>query len=195
MMRTMATPVSRAAGFTMLEVLITIVIVALGLLGVAGLQARMQVAEIESYQRAQAIVLLDDMVARMNANRKNAMSYVTTTPLGTGASAASCAGLAGAALDLCAWNNALLGATETSGGQNRGAMIGARGCVVNTVATMPREFIVAIAWQGLAPTTASTVSTCGQGLYGNDAARRVMVARVKIGCLQNDPATGTCVTP
>lgn len=195
MMNNVISRVSRTTGFTMLEVLITIVIVALGLLGVAGLQARMQVAEIESYQRAQAIVLIEDMVARMNANRKNSMSYVTTTPLGTDSAVADCTGLTGAALDLCAWNNALLGATETSGSSTRGAMIGARGCITNTVSTMPREFIVAVAWQGLAPTAASTVSTCGQGLYGNDATRRVMIARVKIGCLQNDIGTGLCVTP
>lgn len=186
---------TRAAGFTMLEVLITIVIVAFGLLGVAGLQARMQVAEVESYQRAQAIVLLEDMVARMNANRKNAMSYVTASPLGTGSAEADCTGLGGAALDLCAWNNALLGVTETSGTENRGAMIGARGCIANTVPTMPREFVVTVAWQGLTPTVAPTVTTCGQGEYGNDATRRVMTARVKIGCLQNDPTTGLCVTP
>lgn len=185
----------RAGGFTMLEVLITIVIVAFGLLGVAGLQARMQVAEVESYQRAQAIVLLEDMVARLNANRKNAMSYVTSAALGTGSTSASCTALTGAARDLCDWNNALLGVTETSSGQNRGAMIGARGCITNTVATMPREFVVAVAWQGLAPTLAPTASTCGQGEYGNDATRRVMIARVKIGCLQNDPSTGLCVTP
>lgn len=186
---------SAAAGFTMLEVLITIVIVALGLLGVAGLQARMQLAEVESYQRAQAIVLLEDMVARINANRKNATSYVTTTPLGTGAAEGDCTGLTGAALDLCAWNNALLGVTETSGGENRGAMIGARGCIANTVSTMPREFVVSVAWQGINPTAAPTASTCGEGSYGNDATRRVMIARLKIGCLQNDPTTGICVTP
>lgn len=183
-------------GFTMLEVLITIVILAIGLLGVAGLQARMQLAEIEAYQRAQAIVLLQDMVARINANRKNAMSYVTASPRGTDNAVENCVGLTGASLDLCEWNNALLGATETSGGgQNVGAMNGARGCITNTVATMPREFVIAVAWQGITPTAAPASTTCGQGSYGNDATRRAMVARVVIGCLQNDPATGVCVTP
>ena len=58
-------------GLTMLEVLITIIIVSLGLLGLAGLQARVQVAELEAYQRTQAIVLLQEMVDRINANRRN----------------------------------------------------------------------------------------------------------------------------
>ena len=47
------------------------------MLGAASLQFRMQTAELEAYQRTQAIVLLQDMVARINANRKSAADYVT----------------------------------------------------------------------------------------------------------------------
>jgi type IV pilus assembly protein PilV len=187
---------SRIRGVTMIEVLITIVILTIGLLGVAGLQARMQLAEVESYHRSHAIVLLQDIVARVAANRRNAMNYVTGTPLGTGNALQNCIGLTGSALDLCQWNNALLGAAETSsGGQQVGAMIGARGCISNVSATMPREFTVAVAWQGVTPTVAPTATTCGQGLYGDEQTRRALVARIKIGCLQNDPTTGLCVTP
>ena len=187
---------SRIRGVTMIEVLITIVILTIGLLGVAGLQARMQLAEVESYHRSHAIVLLQDIVARVAANRRNAMNYVTGTPLGTGNALQNCIGLTGSALDLCHWNNALLGAAETSsGGQQVGAMIGARGCISNVSATMPREFTVAVTWQGVTPTVAPTATTCGQGLYGNEQTRRALVARIKIGCLQNDPTTGLCVTP
>ena len=187
---------SRTLGVTMIEVLITIVILTVGLLGVAGLQARMQLAEVESYHRSHAIVLLQDMVDRVAANRRNAMNYVTPTPLGTGNTVQSCIGLTGSAYDLCEWNNALLGASETSsGGQEVGAMIGARGCVTNVSATMPREFTVAVVWQGVSPTAAPTATTCGQGLYGDELTRRALVANIKIGCLQNDPTTGLCVTP
>lgn len=183
----------RERGVTMLEVLITIVILAFGLLGVAGLQARMQLAEIEAYQRAQAVVLLQDMVDRLNANRKNSMSY-DGAAVGTGGTG-PCPGGTRAEVDLCEWHNALLGAAETGGGgQLLGAMNGARGCITNTVATMPREFTVAVVWQGITPTLAPTSTTCGAGSYGNDATRRALVAHVTIGCLQND-ATGACVTP
>ena len=187
---------SRTLGVTMIEVLITIVILTIGLLGVAGLQARMQLAEVESYHRSHAIVLLQDIVDRISANRRNAMNYVTGGPLGTGNAVQNCIGLTGANMDLCQWNNALLGAAETSsGGQQVGAMIGARGCVTNVSATMPREFTVAVVWQGVTPTAAPTSTTCGQGLYGNEQTRRALIARIKIGCLQNDPTTGLCVTP
>jgi len=67
------------AGFFMIEVLITVVIVLVGLLGLVAVQAKSQVAEMESYQRSQAIVLAQDMASRMNANRTDArnLSYVT----------------------------------------------------------------------------------------------------------------------
>ena len=183
-------------GATMIEVLVTIVVLTFGLLGVVGLQARMQVAQAESYHRSQAILLMQDIVDRVNANRSNALNYATGTPLGTGNAIQDCTALGGAALDLCEWNNMLLGATEsTAGGQNAGAMIGARGCIANVVATMPREFVVAVTWQGLVPTVAPASTTCGQGQYGNDQMRRALVARVMIGCLQNDPTSGLCVTP
>jgi len=189
-------PTARGRGATLIEVLVTLVILTFGLLGVVGLQARMQLAQAESYHRSQAILLMQDMVDRVSANRASALNYVTATPLGTGNALQDCSGLTGTALDLCEWNNALLGAAEsTAGGQNAGAMIGARGCISNLVPTMPREFMVAVTWQGLVPTVAPASTTCGQGQYGNDQLRRALIARVMIGCLQNDPTTGLCVTP
>ncbi|MEX1993021.1 MAG: type IV pilus modification protein PilV, partial [Steroidobacteraceae bacterium] len=146
----------RARGVSMLEVLVAIFILTVGLLGTAGIQSQMQLAEIEAYQRAQAIVLLQDMVDRVNANRKNADDYVTVagTPLGT--SQMDCSALLSVAdKDKCDWNNALFGAAETKGGQTLGAMNGARGCITNPVAVMPREVLVAVAWQGMRPTLAT----------------------------------------
>ena len=183
-------------GVSMLEVLISIVLLTIGLLGVAQLQFRMQAAEVEAYQRTQAIVLLQEMVDRINANRKNAADYVTAVPLGT-ASTIDCSSPATLALrDQCDWHAALLGRNETRGGTQVGAMNGARGCVSNPVTTMPRQMVVAVTWQGLTPTAAPGATPCGQGLYGaDDRFRRAMVASVTIGCLQNDSATGICVTP
>ena len=182
-------------GTTMMEVLVTIVISAFGLLGIASLQARMHVAEMEASQRAQATVLLRHITDRINANRKNALSYVTATPAGADNGVQDCGGLSGAALDLCEWNNLLAGAAETYAGQRMGAMVGARGCVVNTDAVMPRKFTVAVVWQGLTPTVSPTSTTCGNTSYGDDRTRRAIVAPIVIACLQNDIDTGVCVTP
>src|SRR5438132_11066325 len=76
-------------GATVIEVLITIVILAFGLLGLVGLQAKVQLADFESYQRAQAVVLLSDMVDRINANPGTADNYVSASVFGTGVTDAS----------------------------------------------------------------------------------------------------------
>ena len=153
-------------GVTMIEVLIAIFILTVGMLGAASLQFHMQTAEREAYQRTQAIVLLQDMVARINANRKNAMDYATAAPLGTGGTLDCSAPVTLAERDQCAWHSALLGASERSGGVQLGAMTGARGCVESLSATMPRRVLVSVAWQGMSPTVVPGGTTCGRALAG-----------------------------
>jgi len=187
----------RQAGTSMIEVLISIVIVVLGLLGLAGLQSRAQLAEAESFQRAQAVILLQDMVERIQSNKKApSIAYDTAgVPLGTGAGAEQdCSALTGADLDKCEWHNSLLGAAESAGGLKVGAMIGARGCVQVVRAAMPREFLVSVAWQGLNSTIDPQASQCGAGQYAPPETRRLLTATVVIGCLQNNSATGACIT-
>jgi len=59
---------TRALGFTMLEVLISIVVIAFGMLGVAGLQAyALRNSQSASY-RSVATVLATDIIDRMRAN-------------------------------------------------------------------------------------------------------------------------------
>lgn len=170
------------AGFSLIEVLVTIVILMVGLLGLAGLQSRALTAQMEAYQRSQALILLKDMADRINANRKNAASYVAA--LGTGA-ACPAAGATVASADLNEWCNALLGAAEVQGGAKVGAMIDARGCITQTVAPasgVPSQYLVAVAWQGLNNTAVPTI-TCGAGQYGNEALRRVVALPVTIADL------------
>ncbi|HYC46525.1 MAG TPA: type IV pilus modification protein PilV [Burkholderiales bacterium] len=189
------TAVTRELGMGMIEVLITIVIAAFGLLAVAGLQARMHLAEMEAAQRAHAVVLVRHITDRIAANRKDAMSYVTATPLGADNGVQDCAGLTGAAHDLCEWNNLLAGASETQGAERMGAMIGARGCVFNTDPVMPRKFSVAVVWQGLTATEAPGTTACASGAFADPKMRRAIVAPIVLACLQNDINTGLCVTP
>jgi type IV pilus assembly protein PilV len=181
-------PMLRERGFTLLEVLITIVILAFGLLGLVGLQTRMQLTEAEAFQRTQATLLLADMAARVNANRTVVSQYgadAGKVTLGTGVDdTTNCAvAAAGPARDMCEWSEALKGASETKGVNNVGAMIGARGCIerlqaADTPTCTPAIYRVTVAWQGLQPTVASSL-TCGVNSYGaNDAMRRVIPVEV-----------------
>ena len=180
-----------ARGASMVEVLVTLVILAVGLLGVAGLQTKIGTAEMESFQRAQALLVLSQMVDRMSNNTANAAAYVTNGTVGTGDNQpANCNGIAPAAnYDLCEWSNALKGAGEQQAVTNAtvGAMVGGRGCIAQLQAENPTLGVcttgiyqVSIVWQGMSPTAVPTLA-CGAGLYGgNDAYRRVIAATVAV---------------
>lgn len=193
MLRAPATARARQGGVSLIEVLVSVVIVVLGLLGLAGLQSHATVAEMEAFQRAQALVLLQDMVDRVNANRLIKNQF-TTAPLGTGNSVQSCNAFVDYQRDHCELSNALLGAAETSTAGKVGAMIGARGCIELVKPTMPREYRVSVVWQGLSATKEPT-TPCGAGEYGDDRMRRAVTANVVIACLQNNPASGLCIYP
>lgn len=180
----------KIAGFSLIEVLVTIVILLIGLLGLAGLQGRAFTSQMEAYQRSQALILLKDMTSRIEANRENAAAYINNNPLGTGA-ACPAVGATTVSVDLNEWCNALLGAAEVQSGSKVGAMIGARGCITRTIAPasgVPAQYLVAVAWQGLNSTAAPTI-TCGAGQYNdatgavNEAWRRVIAVPVNIADL------------
>lgn len=176
-------------GSTMLEVLITIIILALGLLGLAGLQSRLQVSEMEAYQRSQALILLNDIASKISTNRNVATEYVTGNALGSGMDCP--AGLSTQKdRDMNEWCSALQGSAETVDGGKVGAMIGGRGCVESLGGG---QFMVTVAWQGLVPISAPPASvTCGQNNYNsaevgakciNDLCRRVVTTVIQIATL------------
>jgi type IV pilus assembly protein PilV len=189
--------VRQQTGLTLIEVLVSVVILLVGLLGLAALMTNSQKAESESYQRAQALLLLQDMVDRIGANRAVAACYAVTTDastgtpyLGVGADLSSLVCGVGsvtantrAIQDITAWSNLLAGASEALGGGNVGAMVGARGCVtLDDPAT--RTYTVSVAWQGLTPTKAPDAAlNCGKDLYGDEKLRRVVSIPLRIANL------------
>ena len=180
----------------MIEVLVTMVIIALGLLGMAGLQMRLQSSEMESYQRTQALMLLDDLRHRLETNRLGAANYAVgasvATPVGAGMTCpVTDAGSTRTEVDLKEWCEALQGAAESAGGSKVGAMVGGRGCVED-LGGGPfgvRQYRVAVAWQGLTPISVP-VETCGAGAYNiagtgcqGDLCRRVVSTVIRIANL------------
>lgn len=177
-------------GLTLIEVLVTILILSVGLLGMAGLQARLQQSEIEAYQRSQALLLLEDMANRIAANRNVASSYITGTasPLGSGMTCPTTL-TAQADRDKQEWCNSLQGAAETTAGAKVGAMIGARGCVESLG---NNQYMVTVAWQGLTPISAPPAGVaCGANSYNgatgakceSDLCRRVLTTIVRVANL------------
>ena len=178
---------SAQRGALLIEVLVAILICAFGLLGFAGMQARATSSEFEGFQRSQALVLMEDMVSRMNANRAHAAEYVTAGLIGDGP-LDDCAALAGSALDLCEWGNLIRGSAERRGGAGIGAMLSARGCITRP-ATSSDRYTVSIAWQGILPTAGAT-SPCGSGdaLFPDETVRRAVTSTVCIALLRDAAA-------
>lgn len=189
-----AQPHSKCAGFGLLEVLVAMVILLSGLLGLAGLLTRSQQFEMESYQRSQALILLQDMVDRINTNRKVAACYAITTNATNGTpylganstvtpacSSGTAAQFARANDDLSTWNNMLSGSAEIQGGANVGAMIGARGCIRQTAAD---TYLILVTWQGLGKTVSPSVGlACANTTYGDEAQRRVVSTTINLANL------------
>jgi type IV pilus assembly protein PilV len=155
-------------GTTLVEVLVALVVAAFGLLGLANMQMRLQLSDMESYQRAEALLLLKDMANRIAANRDQAATYVTgaAAPLGTGIACPTTTATL-QEIDTQQWCTALQGAAEMSGATKSGVMVGARGCVETLGAN---SYLITVAWQGMTPTAAPAAGVaCGAGLYAGAA--------------------------
>ena len=203
---------NRQAGFSLLEVLVALLVLTIGLLGLAGMQVTAQQAELESYQRAQALVLMNDIVDRINTNRKAVACYAITTSSTAGTpylglvdaghystGSYSCPSLATnpnavtrAGLDLQLIDEMMQGASEAKAGSSVGAMLGARACIGFDSTT--QAYTVAIAWQGLTQTFSPAnwpaannppvARNCALNLFGNDNQRRVVWTTLLVASLQ-----------
>ena len=176
-----STSVSR--GFTLIEVLITIVILAVGLLGLALLQTTSLSNQLEAYQRAQAMLLLEDMANRIRVNSAAARAgaYPDDDQYGLLTEEVCADETVTADRDLCDWNTALAGSGVTRdvdgdgvADQLLGSLVGARGCIEEIDGSADDEHIIrlTIAWQGMSETVAPP-SPCGDDQYGPDTQRRV----------------------
>lgn len=158
---------TRQSGFTLVETMVTVFVVAIGLLTAAVLQAASKKATYEATQRTVATTLAQDIIERMRANYVNASSnlaaYATassglsaanppTAPSCGDASSPPCTAQQQAQFDLYNWWQALDGASETitSGGStsNVGGLSDVTGCIT-VPATPGNQVQVTIAWRGL----------------------------------------------
>ncbi|MES9884066.1 MAG: type IV pilus modification protein PilV [Sedimenticola sp.] len=182
----------RERGTTMLEVLISVVILSIGLLGVAGLQGVSKRTNHQAHQRSIATHLVDGIIERIRANPTAAASYHTGTTnfLGSKVSAASepspncstgaCTKAQLAAHDLWGWEQEIDGAAITYGNDDTkaGGLLNPKGCIIFTVSTGKTNtglLSVIVNWEGMtdisdAVATGGTV--CGDVAANSDRSRR-----------------------
>ncbi len=101
----------RESGLSMIEVLITLLIVSFGMLGIAGMLLRSLNSGNISTARSIAVLQANEMADRMRANLQglrngnyNALSYTSVTACASTCLTAKCTPAEQAALDFCLWN-------------------------------------------------------------------------------------------
>lgn len=90
------------AGFSLIEVLVTIIVVSFGMLGFAGLLNESIAANRQAYMRSQATLLAHDIIERMRVNRVAATGGAYTIALAMSPAGGSVAGE-----DLVEWKSLL----------------------------------------------------------------------------------------
>jgi len=107
-----------AAGFSLIEVLVALVVLSVGLLGLAALQSNAVEFNHDAYLRSQATILAYDIADRMRANRQEARNGAYDSVFATTLPACNSA-VAGTVVqqDLAAWRRALVCALPVGNGQ------------------------------------------------------------------------------
>lgn len=187
---------TQQAGFTLIEVLVTFLIVAIGLLGLGALQVNTMNNSFETYQRALVGSIVEDMAARirMNPNAAMAGDYDKQPP--DDETCESVIKNPEVAFpwqrDLCEWHAQIKGSSATVAGdasgnesdppaRNVGAPLGARGCIkyLDTSGSGEQWIRVSVAWIGITPQSETELS-CGQGEMGDESFRRVVFRDVAV---------------
>jgi type IV pilus assembly protein PilV len=171
---------AKQQGFSLLEVLVAVFVLAVGIVSIAGLQFTAKRSNFEAIQRATATQLAADIVERMRANvsqlpvynNNGAGTMLSGSPAGTIApncSAAACTAAELAAYDLWDFHRALVGVTEQSGGTNVGGLSLPRACIDGPAPSgagnaVSGTYRVSIVWRGLTSLpSAAAVNACGFG--------------------------------
>lgn len=97
---------TRERGATLIEVLIAIVVLSIGLLGLAGLQVTSVQSNHSAYQRSQASLLASDLADRMRTNRTQALTNAYVVDFQTSSSSNTVSGTR-AEIDIAEWLNNL----------------------------------------------------------------------------------------
>ncbi|MCW8944123.1 MAG: type IV pilus modification protein PilV [Sedimenticola sp.] len=106
--------IKRQSGMTLLEVLIALLVISVGLLGMAGLQVAGIKMTNDAYYRSQATWLAYDVYDRMRANLDQAantnnyrISLTDSAPTASNCATTSCTAAQMVDYDLAAWKNTL----------------------------------------------------------------------------------------
>lgn len=179
------------SGMTLLEVLISVFVLSVGLIGIAKLQVTSKQNNFDAVQRITATTIAYDIIERMRNNPQQLQAYVDTsgtrtlnktsiptepTP-GCGSSGSSCSTLELAQHDLWEIKEMLRGTAEMKGTAATGGLDEFTVCLTGPNTGAAGVYTIAIAWRGRTALSNPTGNNCGatSGSYGtNNEYRRVV---------------------
>jgi type IV pilus assembly protein PilV len=147
----MSISAGRSRGFTLIEVLVSMVVLSIGLLGTAKLMLFSSRANDSAYLRTQATALAYEMLDDIRANRQQAINGLYDTASGTVAAdpgfvcvgAAVCTPPNLALYDVYQWKQRL---DVASGVAAPGALPTGRGSVVTTTTAAQTSAVITVSW-------------------------------------------------
>ncbi len=168
---------SKQQGVGLLEVLVALVILAVGLLGMAGMQASAKRNDLEAWQRSQAAFYVNDILERMRSNPTALMEYTTAafdgiTPPNDG----NCTQSKQSLRDLCDIKVALQGLLEREGTGSLsqvGGLLTPRLCITPNASGLVN---ITLAWQGILPLNSSVNDPACVVAGGNQYNRQLIVS-------------------
>lgn len=160
-----------ATGFTLIEVLVAVIVLAIGVLGIISLQYASRHVSYAALQRSTATMLAEGLIERIRLNSGDpdnegvlpayipaagrTISLSDTSDLPSSPSnceSANCTPEQLAEYDLVQWWDEVIGTAELAGTTNTGGLVTPWVCLFNTNATgstqKAAEMIVAVAWAG-----------------------------------------------
>jgi len=165
-------------GFSLIELLVTVIIFSVGLLAIAGLQTVSKSSNFEALQRTSASQVAHGLLEDMRVNGDGAAIYLAAGELGGGSlgaepvpnctTAAPCSAVQKAAHDLWVWEQAIDGNLETNSGGGTGGLVLPSLCVTGPAGGGAGMYVVTIAWRGTTSITDNVNNACGtaSGNYG-----------------------------
>jgi type IV pilus assembly protein PilV len=142
----------RVDGFTMVEAMVALVVLAVGMLGIAGLYVTTLRSGGGAIYRMQAVNLASDLADRIRANRTANLAYLNAPANNNcyGAAAVNCGPTAMAANDLLVWQTQVASILPSGNG--------AVNVVPGPIASGPFVYTITITWLGSGDSAASPPS-------------------------------------
>jgi type IV pilus assembly protein PilV len=149
----------KQTGFSLIEVMVTIVVLSTGLLGIAALQMQSKHSNLIAAQRTLASHMVHDLLERMRANPKQLNIYtpsdtdlvlldsISNIPSQACTSNAACDSTQLATHDIWQWSNALNGGLNLIGNDSVGSLLDAVACIGRPAGGGSGNYTVAVAWR------------------------------------------------